>query len=185
MSDGVFDPSARVCVIGAGPTGIAAVKALLDQGYHNVVAFDRGSDVGGNWVFDDSAGHSSVFETTHIISSKAFSQYDDYPMPEHCPDYPSHWLLADYFQSYARHFDLYPFIRFGTSVESCAPLAEGGWSVRTIADATPREQRFDVRSPTGTIGSRGGPNTPASWPASISTRTITSGRRPSRASECW
>ena len=97
--DGTFERGARVCVIGAGPSGIAAAKALLDEGYANLTIVDRGREVGGNWVFDADSGHSSVFETTHIISSKKFSAYDDFPMPEDYPDYPSHWLLAEYFHA--------------------------------------------------------------------------------------
>mgnify|MGYP003336988159 CR=1 FL=1 len=97
----------KVCVIGAGPSGITAAKNLLDEG-HEVVVYDQGREVGGNWVFDEATGHSSVFETTHIISSKQFSQYDDYPMPDSYPDYPSHLQLAEYFQAYARTFNLYP-----------------------------------------------------------------------------
>src|SRR5215475_12411416 len=104
----------RVCVIGAGPCGIAAAKAVLDAGFRDVTIYERGAEVGGNWVFDADSGHSSVFETTHIISSKKYSQYDDYPMPEGYPDYPSHQQLAAYFQGYAQHFGLYPHIRFGT-----------------------------------------------------------------------
>ena len=127
MRSGEVPQSARVAVIGAGPSGIAAAKALLDAGYENLTIYDRGRDVGGNWVFDDAAGHSSVFETTHIISSRRYSQYDDYPMPESYPDYPSHQLLADYFQGYARHFGLYPFIRLRTAVERAEPHGEAGW----------------------------------------------------------
>ena len=50
-----------------------------DLGFE-VTAFDKCDGVGGNWRFNDATGHSSVFETTHIISSKEFSGYDDYPM---------------------------------------------------------------------------------------------------------
>lgn len=71
----------KVCVIGAGPSGITAAKNLLDEGL-TVVVYDLGEEVGGNWVFTDKVGHSSVFETTHIISSRTLSQYDDFPMPE-------------------------------------------------------------------------------------------------------
>lgn len=144
MAEGVFDRGARVCVIGAGPCGIAAAKALLDEGYTELTVFDAGRDVGGNWVFDEQGGHSSVFETTHIISSKAFSQYDDYAMPERYPDYPSHRLLAEYFQGYSRQFGLYPYIRFETTVERCEPQAGGGWCVRSRGPEGSAEQRFDV-----------------------------------------
>ena len=137
----------KVCVIGAGPSGITAAKNLLDQGIE-VIVFEAGHEVGGNWVFSDNAGHSSVFETTHIISSKALSQYEDYPMPEDFPDYPSHRQLAEYFQGYARHFNLYPHIRMGTRVLSCARGEDGRWHVTTqpSADAvtTPVTWSFDA-----------------------------------------
>lgn len=118
----------HVCVIGAGPSGIAAAKNLLDEGL-DVTVYDKGTDVGGNWVFSETEGHSSVFETTHIISSKTMSQYDDFPMPDNYPDYPSHTHLADYFQSYARHFNLYQHIHFQTVVKKCELTEQGKWSV--------------------------------------------------------
>ena len=66
----------KVCVIGAGPSGITAAKSLLDEGLQ-VTVYDYGKEVGGNWVFSEEEGHSSVFETTHIISSRTliFSRY--------------------------------------------------------------------------------------------------------------
>ena len=60
----------KICVIGAGPSGITAAKNLLDEGL-DVTVFDFGKEVGGNWVFSEDEGHSSVFETTHIISSRS------------------------------------------------------------------------------------------------------------------
>lgn len=135
--------SKRVCVIGAGPSGITAAKNLLDQGLE-VVVYDLGKEVGGNWVFTEEVGHSSVFETTHIISSRTLSQYDDFPMPEDYPDYPSHRHLAAYFQSYARHFNLYPHIRFQTLVKSCTRENDGSWKVISIADGIESSERFDA-----------------------------------------
>lgn len=125
----------RIGVIGAGPSGLAAVKALLDEGFTDIVVWDRGTRVGGNWVFDAGSGHSSVFETTHIISSKEFSQYHDFPMPDHYPDYPGHRQLADYFQAYADAFGLERFVRFQTLVEHAAPAPDGGWRVE-VRDET-------------------------------------------------
>ena len=90
--------SKHVCVIGAGPSGITAAKNLLDEGLQ-VTVFDYGREVGGNWVFTEEESHSSVFETTHIISSRTLSQYEDFPMPESYPDYPSHVQLKNYFQN--------------------------------------------------------------------------------------
>ena len=120
----------RVCVIGAGPSGIAAAKNLLDEGL-DIVVYDRNDQVGGNWIFSEDESHSSVFETTHIISSKTLSQYDDYPMPEDYPDYPSHAQLAAYFQGYARHFGLEPYIRFRTLVVDARMDDMKRWHVTT------------------------------------------------------
>ncbi|MCA2980867.1 MAG: NAD(P)-binding domain-containing protein [Myxococcaceae bacterium] len=133
----------RIAVIGAGPSGIAAAKALLDEGLNDVVVFDRGREVGGNWVFSEASGHSSVFETTHIISSKAYSEYDDFPMPVEYPDYPSHRQLAAYFQAYARSFGLYRLVRFDTTVVSCTRGPRGGWEVVSEQGGQRTCERFD------------------------------------------
>jgi thioredoxin reductase len=138
-----MDMKKRVCVIGAGPSGITAAKNLLDEG-HQVTVFDLGTEVGGNWVFNENTGHSSVFETTHIISSRTLSEYADFPMPADYPDYPSHRHLARYFQDYACHFKLYPHIRFNTLVESCILKDDGQWLVSTVSDGIQSEQEFDA-----------------------------------------
>ena len=39
----------RVCVIGAGPSGITAIKNIAEQNIE-IVAYDYNSDVGGNWI---------------------------------------------------------------------------------------------------------------------------------------
>lgn len=133
----------RVCVIGAGPSGITAAKNLLDEGLH-VTVYDFGNEVGGNWVFNDVGSHSSVFETTHIISSKALSQYDDFPMPAEYPDYPSHKQLAKYFQDYARHFKLYDRIQFNTLVKHCDYTPEKKWTVTTAKNGVEKTETFDA-----------------------------------------
>jgi len=137
-------PNLRIGIIGAGPSGIAAAKNLKDAGFTQIKIFDRGHQVGGNWVFDAKSGHSSVFETTHIISSRDFSQYDDFPMPENYPDYPSHQQLADYFQNYARHFEIESLIQFRTTVERCERTSPSLWKVHTRhEDGTTQTHEFD------------------------------------------
>ncbi|MFN2424736.1 MAG: flavin-containing monooxygenase [Cryomorphaceae bacterium] len=135
----------KAAVIGAGPSGITALKNLLDEGM-DAVAFDRQEDVGGNWIFSEKEGHSSVFETTHIISSKTLSQYEDFTFDDFepgIPDYPSHDQLRRYFRAYARHFDLYPHIRFNTTVKRCTPVKGGGWEVTTEKNGVEETEFFD------------------------------------------
>lgn len=132
--------NARICVIGAGPSGITAAKHLLQVGLRNIVIYDRNGEVGGNWVYSPEVGHSSVYETAHIISSKRLSQYHDYPMPSHYPDYPSHQLLKEYFQSYARHFGVEPYIQFHTEVARAEKTSAEQWRI-TLSDG--RAELFD------------------------------------------
>ncbi|MDF1697586.1 MAG: NAD(P)-binding domain-containing protein [Saprospiraceae bacterium] len=134
----------RVCVIGAGPSGITAVKNLLDQDLE-VVCYDFNQEVGGNWIYNESESHSSVFETTHIISSKTLSQYQDFTFDdfeEGIPDYPSHDQLRRYFQAYARHFNLYPVIEFNTLVKKCELDEERHWEVTTEIDGKEKIEKF-------------------------------------------
>ncbi|WNJ20284.1 NAD(P)-binding domain-containing protein [Pontibacter sp. G13] len=130
----------RVCVIGAGCSGITALKNLLQAGVTDVVCYEQNSEVGGNWIFTAGESHSSVCETTHIISSKTLSGYMDFPMPEDYPDYPSHDQVLAYFQSYARHFNLHPYIQFNTTVQSAVKHPDESWEI-TLDNGS--VERFD------------------------------------------
>lgn len=134
----------KVAVIGTGPSGITALKNLLDQGI-NAIAFDRNQDVGGNWIYSEDESHSSVFETTHIISSKTLSQYEDFTFDDFDPsvsDYPSHDELRRYFQAYATKFNLYPFIRLGTLVLHCNRPNKKNWEITTEKDGITQTETF-------------------------------------------
>jgi hypothetical protein len=135
----------RVCVIGAGPSGIAAGKNCAEAGLDFTV-FEKNDKVGGNWVFNAKTGHSSVYENTHIISSKVWSEYEDFPMPDDYPDYPSHRQLQAYFESYAKHFGVYDRIRFNHTVKHVTRgAAAGKWVVEFDDDAgQERVEEFDV-----------------------------------------
>ncbi len=126
----------RVCIIGAGPSGLTAAKNCLEAGipYDH---FERSGAVGGNWVFDDATGHSSVYENTHIISSKTLSSYEDFPMPATYPDYPNHRQVQAYFESYARQFGVLERVQFHHQVLNATPVQGDQWdvSVRNAAGA--------------------------------------------------
>lgn len=133
-----------VAVIGAGPAGLPTIKNFLDLGF-DVTAFDKCEDVGGNWRFNDATGHSSFFETTHIISSKYTSEYEDYPLPLDSPDYPSHEQLLRYFSGYATEFGLREHIKFRTTVQKTKQLSDGRWSVTwSTQGGTPQTATFDA-----------------------------------------
>lgn len=119
----------RICIIGAGCSGITAIKNMLQVGLRNVVCYEQNPWIGGNWKFTAEVSHSSVCSTTHIISSKKLSEYMDYPMPDHYPDYPSHQQVLSYFESYVDHFGLEQYIQFNTKVDRAEKIENEKWKI--------------------------------------------------------
>ena len=120
----------RICVIGAGPSGLTTLKNILAGGLRDVVCFEESDAIGGNWVFREETNRMSVYEATHIISSKALSEFEDFPMPHDYPDFPSHRQVLAYFENYAEHFGLRPYIKFKTRVTQASLAADGKWLVQ-------------------------------------------------------
>jgi dimethylaniline monooxygenase (N-oxide forming) len=116
--------SSRVCVIGAGSSGISAAQVLLERGLQ-VDVFELGSQVGGNWRYDNDNGLSSAYRSLHINTSRQLMEYAAYPMPGDLPDYPSHWQIAQYFDDFVDHFGIRQHIRFRTEVVKVEPVAHG------------------------------------------------------------
>jgi cation diffusion facilitator CzcD-associated flavoprotein CzcO len=130
----------RVCVIGAGSSGIAVVKALKDRGIPHA-CFEKGDDIGGNWYFRNSNGMSAAYESLHINTDSKLMEYRDYPMPPDTPDYPSHHVIKAYFDDYAAHFGLREHIRFNTEVTRAERASDGSWTVTLDSGET---ERFDA-----------------------------------------
>ena len=118
----------RYCIIGAGSSGLAVAKNFRQAGIP-YDCFDREDDVGGNWLYGTPA--SSVYRSTHLISSKRLTEYTDYPMPDEYPEYPNQQQVLQYLRHYARHFGLYETIEFGRSVERVWKTDQpAAWQVR-------------------------------------------------------
>ena len=90
--------------------------------------FEKGSQVGGNWRFENDNEMSSAYRSLHINTSRGLMAYKTYPMPEDYPDYPNHFQIAAYFDDYVDHFGLRERIRFRTEVKSVVPV-DGEWEV--------------------------------------------------------
>lgn len=132
MSESHFDATA--CIIGAGAAGLAAGKALADRGL-DFDWFEKGSMVGGLWQIDNDNGAVAAYNSLHLNSSRPRTQYPSFPMPSDWPDYPSHDLVAQYFEEYADAFGLRERITFNTEVTSVEPVpgpgnpGTNGWRV--------------------------------------------------------
>jgi thioredoxin reductase len=133
----------KVCVIGAGSSGIAACQVLNARGIP-FDCFEKGSQVGGNWRYENDNGMSSAYRSLHINTSRRLMAYATYPMPDEYPDYPNHFQIAAYFDDYVDHFGLREKIRFRTEVLSVQPV-EGEWEV-TVQDAEGRRETNRYRA---------------------------------------
>lgn len=134
----------RTAVIGAGSSGIAALKALVDRGVPTV-CFEASDRVGGNWVFGNTNGMSAAYRDLHINTSRERMAYADHPMPSSYPDFPHHAQIAAYFDDYVDRFGLREHVRFETLVRHARrdddPTPGGRWHLE-LADGT--VERFDA-----------------------------------------
>jgi len=116
---------------------LTVLKALLEAGLP-AVCFERGSRVGGNWVFDNDNQQSRIYRSLRINTSRDRMQFSDFPMPADYPDYASHEQVARYFEAYAEAFRLRPSIRFCTAVQRVERTASG----YVVGTADGAEQEF-------------------------------------------
>ncbi|MCD6726197.1 MAG: NAD(P)-binding domain-containing protein [Solirubrobacteraceae bacterium] len=130
----------RVAIIGAGSSGITALKTLGEQGF-DVTCFEASDRVGGNWVYENKNGMSACYRDLHINTSRPRMEYADLPMPESYPDYPRHDQIAAYFDGYVDRFAIRDRIRFETRVERAARAADGTWRLEPSGGAA---ERFDA-----------------------------------------
>lgn len=118
----------RVCVVGAGCSGITTAKRLKEYGV-SYDQFDLSDDVGGNWYYENPNGRAAVYSSLHIDTSTTRLQFEDFPAPEDYPDFPSHTLIHRYFRDYTDHFGLRDHIAFNTGVEHARRADDDGWDI--------------------------------------------------------
>lgn len=117
-----------VCIVGAGPSGIASCQVLKARGIP-FDCFEKGSGVGGNWRWDNDNGQSSAYKSLFADTSRKLMAYRTFPMPDDFPDYPHNTQVARYFDDYVDNFGLRQEIEFNTEVTSVARGPHGAWRV--------------------------------------------------------
>ncbi|KAM4022990.1 flavin-containing monooxygenase 5-like [Anomaloglossus baeobatrachus] len=142
-------PVNTVAVIGAGASGLAAIKCCLDDGL-KPTCFEKSEDIGGLWRYKNSSeeDRASIYKSVIINTSKEMMCYSDYPIPEHFPNYMHNSKIMEYFQMYAEKFGLLNHIRLKTAVCSIKRSpnfsTSGQWTVTTEKDGKQEVTLFDA-----------------------------------------
>ena len=132
----------RACVIGGGPSGIAAAKQL-SLARIPFDWFEQGPVLGGNWVLDNPNGVSACYESLEINTSCPRMAFSDFPMPADYPDYARHDQVADYLEAYVAHFGLGDLVTFGTRVDRVVRDGER-WAVTVTGPEGERTEVYDA-----------------------------------------
>lgn len=139
----------RVAVVGAGVSGLAAIKCCLEEGLEPT-CFERSEDIGGLWRYTEHVeeGRASIYRTVFTNSCKEMMCYPDFPFPDDHPNYMHNTRLQQYICDYARHFDLLRHIHFKTLVTKIRKRpdfrATGQWEVVTQRDGKEEAAVFDA-----------------------------------------
>ena len=133
--------SKRVAVIGAGPSGLVAVKELLDEG-HRPTSFERARGIGGVFRFDEEDG--VVWESCRLTSSGLLTAFSDFPVGAQRAGHMTAGEYVGYLEEYSAAFGLAGRARFGCEVETVRRAEGDGWRVIWREAGGRHEERFDA-----------------------------------------
>lgn len=91
-----------ICVIGAGPSGLVAIKSCLEANLE-VICYEQLDQIGGRWNYSDEdlPHRPSVARSTVANASKEISAFSDFPPSPRYPNYMHHSQIVriDHFHS--------------------------------------------------------------------------------------
>lgn len=114
-------------IIGSGISGIFALKHLIEEGNTSVLVLDKNPEPFGVWNINNKP---SVYENTYAVSSKLYMTISDFPLPEETPEFPHHSIILKYYENYAKHFQLYSYIKQNCTVRSIKKTKDM-WFIQT------------------------------------------------------
>lgn len=158
----------RICVIGAGPSGLTATKTLIQAGL-DVDCYDMSPNIGGHWVMNNPNGRSSAYASLRTNTTKRMSRFSDFDMPDEWPEFPSCALVREWLESYVDRFGFRQNIKTNTHIISAAPCDGGGWHITLQKDGAQCTEDYDALI--AASGSYWDPQMPT-WPGDFSGQII-------------
>ena len=143
--------SFRVAIIGAGPSGLAQLRAFeaaekRGVAIPEIVCFEKQEDWGGIWNYTWRTGldeygepvHGSMYRYLWSNGPKEALEFADYSFEEHfgrpIPSYPPREVLWDYIVGRVKKGNLRRFIRFRTPVRDVSYDESSGKFTVTVRD---------------------------------------------------
>eukprot|EP00439_Symbiodinium_sp_Y106_P025576 s633_g3.t1 len=116
-----------VAIVGAGPSGLAACKAALEEGLRPSV-FEKSADVGGLW----RPLEGKVWESLRTNLSKYTCAFSDFPWPKEAETFPKAAEVCRYLEHFAE--SLRPHLRLSCEVTAVTRVkaedkANCGWQL--------------------------------------------------------
>ncbi|XP_049633565.1 flavin-containing monooxygenase 5-like [Suncus etruscus] len=141
-------PGKKIAVIGAGVSGLGAIKCCLEEGLEPT-CFEESSDIGGLWRYEETLEdcRPSIYRSATTNTSKEMTSYSDFPFPAAFPNYMHNTKLMDYLRMYIAHFHLRQHIHFLSKVRSvrrCPDFSNSGrWDVVVEVEGELENHVFD------------------------------------------
>jgi len=95
-----MDTGMRIAVIGAGTAGLAAAQALAARGLGFVI-YEAGSQLGGNWRWNNDSGFSSGYRSLRANTSRQHAAFRCFPLPRGGALFLSNVAMVEYLKSLA------------------------------------------------------------------------------------
>ncbi|KYM80459.1 Flavin-containing monooxygenase FMO GS-OX-like 3 [Atta colombica] len=149
----------RIAVVGGGVAGLVIARHVVAKlNSYNLVLFEQTDHIGGTWVYTDETDidkhglliHSSMYKNLRTNIPKEVMAIPDFPFQDlGGPSFIHHSLIKKYLMSYAKHFNLYPYIKLNTLVKRVEPETINGrtlWMVtyESLETKTETTKIFDA-----------------------------------------
>ncbi|PPQ73591.1 hypothetical protein CVT24_007959 [Panaeolus cyanescens] len=146
----------HICVIGAGPVGLAAVKTVIQSPEYKAgqwvpTVFEMKEKLGGVWVSpslerNDCVEPSPLYDSLTTNLPHPVMGFTGFLFPPETPLYPDASSVETYLEEYATHHGLHAHIKFNTRVESVTYLNEASkWIVGVKQeDGDEQQLEFDL-----------------------------------------
>nr|XP_012216802.1 PREDICTED: flavin-containing monooxygenase FMO GS-OX-like 3 [Linepithema humile]XP_012216803.1 PREDICTED: flavin-containing monooxygenase FMO GS-OX-like 3 [Linepithema humile] len=121
----------RIAIVGGGVAGLVVARHVVSKlDTYSFTLFEQTDTIGGTWIYTDETHfdkyglliHSSMYKNLKTNIPKEVMQIPDFPFRNQGgPSFVHHSVIRQYLLDYARHFNLYPYVKLRTVVKHVEP----------------------------------------------------------------